>query len=160
MICDTVSMTSEIHEDEQNMVPIRYLELDGEHKEIHSCYGDIIIIINAMADYAGLLDDYRRMYPERLNAFEAATYEYQANRCRKIQKSLEQQMGYDRDKAFEKCQRRRARQSDDDVGEEALALLARKNANEERKKEEARNPSEPVKEKAKSRGLEGQLSFL
>ena len=36
MICDTVSMTSEINEDEQNMVPIRYLELDGELKEIHS----------------------------------------------------------------------------------------------------------------------------
>lgn len=160
MICDTVSVTAEIHEDEQDMVPIRYLELDGERKEIHSCYGDVIIIINAMADYAGLLDDYRRMYPERLNAFEAATYEYQANRCRKIQKSLEQQMGYDRDKALEKCQRRRARQSDDDVGEEALILLARKNANEERKKEEARNPSEPVKEKAKPKGLEGQLSFL
>ena len=160
MICDTVSMTSEINEDEQNMVPIRYLELDGELKEIHSCYGDIIIIINAMADYAGLLDDYRMMYPERLNAFQSMTYEYQANRCRKIQKSLEQQMGYDRYKAIEKCQKRRARQSDDDVGEEALVLLARKNANEERKKEEARNPSEPVKEKAKLKGLEGQLSFL
>ena len=65
MICDTVRMTREIKEDEQDMVPIRYLELDGERKEIQSCYGDIIIIINAMADYAGLLDDYRRMYPER-----------------------------------------------------------------------------------------------
>lgn len=160
MICDTVRMTMEIKEDEQDMVPIRYLELDGEHKEIQLCYGDIIIIINAMADYAGLLDDYRMMYPERLNAFEVATYEYQANRCRKIQKSLEQQMGYDRDKAFEKCQKRRARQADDDVGEEALVLLARKNANEERKKEEAQNPPAPVKEKEKPRELEGQLSFL
>ena len=97
MLGDTAGMTAEINEDEKNMVPIRYLELDGERKEIHSCYGDIIIIINAMADYAGLLDDYRMMYPEGLNAFQAATYEYQANRCRKIQKSLEQQMGYDRD---------------------------------------------------------------
>ena len=69
-------------------------------------------------------------------------------------------MGYDRYKAIEKCQKRRARQSDDDVGEEALVLLARKNANEERKKEEARNPSGPVKEKAKPKELEGQLSFL
>lgn len=160
MICDTVRMTMEIKEDEQDMVPIRYLELDGERKEVHASYGDIIIIINVMADYAGLLDDYRMMYPKKLNAFQAATYEYQANRCRKIQKSLEQQMGYDRDKAFEKCQRRRARQSDDDVGEEALVLLARKNANEERKKEEAQNPPAPVKEKAKPRELEGQLSFL
>lgn len=160
MLCDTVGVTAEINEDEQNMVPIRYLQLDGEHKEVHACYGDIIIIINVMADYAGLLDDYRMMYPEKLDAFQTATYEYQANRCRKIQKSLERQMGYDRDKAFEKCQKRRARQSDDDVGEEALVLLARKRANEERKKEEARNPSEPVKEKAKLKGLEGQLSFL
>lgn len=160
MLGDTAGMTAEINEDEKNMVPIRYLELDGERKEIHSCYGDIIIIINAMADYAGLLDDYRMMYPEGLNAFQAATYEYQANRCRKIQKSLEQQMGYDRDKAFEKCQKRRAKQSSDDVGEEALVLLARKKANEERKKEEARNPSEPVKEKEKTGELEGQLSFL
>lgn len=160
MLCDTVGVTAEINEDEQNMVPIRYLQLDGEHKEVHACYGDIIIIINVMADYAGLLDDYRMMYPEKLDAFQTATYEYQANRCRKIQKSLERQMGYDRDKVFEKCQKRRARQSDDDVGEEALVLLARKRANEERKKEEARNPSEPVKEKAKLKGLEGQLSFL
>lgn len=103
MLGDTAGMTAEINEDEKNMVPIRYLELDGERKEIHSCYGDIIIIINAMADYAGLLDDYRMMYPEGLNAFQAATYEYQANRCRKIQKSLEQQMGYDRDKCKFSC---------------------------------------------------------
>lgn len=160
MICDTVSITAEITEDEQNMVPIRYLELDGKRKEVHASYGDIIIIINAMADYAGLVDDYRRMYPERLDSFQAATYEYQANRCRKIQKTLEQQMGYDRDKAFEKCQKRRAKQSDDDVGEEALVLLARSKANEERKKEEKQNPSEPAKGKVKQNKLEGQLSFL
>jgi len=160
MIFDSACITKSVLEDEQNMVPIRYLKLNGKCKEIRACYGDIIIIINAMADYADLLDEYRRMFPEKLDAFQTATYEYQAGRCRKIQKSLEKQMEYDREKAIEKCKKYHRKQEDNDIGEEALALLARRKASEEKKKEETEKPAEPVKKKTKSKDLDGQLSFL
>ena len=53
-----------------------------EIKEICTCYGDLYVIVNALRDYANLLE---RVIDEwNLTGYHAATYEFHAARCRKI----------------------------------------------------------------------------
>lgn len=163
MIRDTADIMNSIAQSEKNGVPIEFLELGAGKRQIYSSYGDLVAIINAMADYADLLDGYRVTYPERLNAFQAATYEYQAERCRKIQKSFEAQIGYDRAANIEKCQKRREKnKAEDDVGEEALVLMARRAQSEaKKKKEEQEQKGKPATEaRKKSHNLTGQMSLF
>lgn len=163
MIRDTVEITACIAQDERNGVPIRFYELDGTDRQLNSCYGDLLTILNVMADYADLLDDYRATYPERLDDYQTACYGYQAEKCRRIQKSFEDQIGYDRAAAIEKCRKRREKKdSEDDVGEEALVLMARRARNEARKKKEEQEKKEtPVAEvKKKHDDLDGQMNLF
>ena len=66
-----------------------------------------------------------------LEAFQKATYEYHAEQCRAIAQKYAQGIGYDYEKAVERCQKQRARRRakpsrDDGVGEDALVLAMRK----------------------------------
>ena len=90
---------------------------------IQSCEGDLILVVNAMVDYADLMDRHRAANPE-MGAFEAATREYYAGRSRTIAAKLAAALGYDREATLERCRRRQEKQRADDIGEEALTLLA------------------------------------
>lgn len=61
-----------------------------------------------------------------LTGFHRATYEYHAEKLRKIADKLQAGIGYDYDKAVERCKKKRARKShSNDVGEDALLLTVR-----------------------------------
>ena len=91
--------------------------------EIRTCYGDICKIVNALRDYSRLL----RMACDEwaLPAFQQAFFELHAEKLETISKKFQSGIGYDYDKALEKCQKKR-RKHRDDIGDEALALAYRK----------------------------------
>lgn len=96
-----------------------------QSKEIRTCYGDLYVVVNALRDYANLLDS---VIPEwGLTGFHAASYELHATRCRKIAGKYAAAMGYDYDKALERCRKRRANGSrDDDTGVDGLEAFVKK----------------------------------
>lgn len=110
--------------------------------EIRTCYGDICKIVNALRDYSKLL---RMVCTEwNLQGFHQAVYEIHAETLEKISKKYQAGIGYDYDKAMEKCQKKRERaQRDDDVGGEALMmayLKSRQAAQAKEKKAAGKNP--------------------
>lgn len=138
-------MSDNVKSDEEKNIKIRYYTLKGTEPIIDFCPGDLIITVNALADYTELLSDYIDAYAERMDDYTLASYRYHIERCKKIRKSFESQMGYDRDLALEKCQIRKAKQkTSDDVGEEALVIWNRmKNKNSNVQKQS--NNSKPHK---------------
>jgi len=146
-------LSKELHEPELSKT-VELTEIDGcvpggilryfdeyEHaeKEIRTCYGDIYVICNALMDYANLLEGVIEEWA--LTGFHAANYELHAARCRKISKKYADAIGYDYEKAMEKCQKRRSRRDDDDdVGQDALTALARRS--NPRPKESAKDKKE------------------
>lgn len=96
-------------------------------KELRTCYGDLYAIVNALRDYAYLLES---VIPEwGLTGFHAASYEVHAAQCRKIAGKYAAAIGYDYDKAMEQCRKRRARgSSDDGTGLDGLEALVRKSS--------------------------------
>ena len=124
----TVEMT-EIDGIEQGAV-LRFTDVGksghpSEAKELHTCYGDLYVIVNALRDYANLLES---VIPEwGLTGFQAATYELHAARCRKIAGKYAAAIDYDYDKAVERCERRRAKgKRDSDTGMDGLEAFIRK----------------------------------
>lgn len=99
---------------------ICFQDLGGPRK-IRTCYGDICKIVNVLRDYARLL----RMVCEEWNlqGEHRAIYEIHADKLEQISKKYQAGIGYDYDKAVEKCRKNRARkQRDSDVGGEAMAM--------------------------------------
>ena len=91
----------------------------SEDKEFRTCYGDLYVIVNALRDYANLLDSV--IVEWELTGFHAATYELHAARCRKIAGKYAAAIGYDYDKAMERCERRRTKgERDSDTGMDGL----------------------------------------
>lgn len=90
---------------------------------IKSCEGDLILAVNALEDYADLVDRYRAAHP-KMEPFQAANMEFYAGRYRTIAAKLAAAMGYDRAATIERCRKRAERESSrhDDMGEEALTL--------------------------------------
>ena len=97
----------------------------GRDRELRTCYGDLYAVVNALRDYANMLES---VIPEwGLTGYHAAVYELHAARCRKIAGKYAAAIGYDYDKAMEQCLKRRARDSSgDDTGLDGLEALARK----------------------------------
>ena len=93
-----------------------------------SCsYGDIVLIICMLHDYVKMLDE--------LRADEILYQAYYRERFIKIADRLSGQIGYDYDKAVEKCMKNQQKtESPSDVGEDAIAL-ALKYAAKGKKKE-------------------------
>lgn len=94
--------------------------LDGPC-EIKTCYGDICKIVNALRDYAKML---RMVCGEwDLQGYHRAVYELHADKLEEISKKYQAGIGYDYDKAVEKCRKKRGKkQRDSDVGGEAMAM--------------------------------------
>jgi len=97
-----------------------FQDLNGPCK-IETCYGDICKIVNTLRDYARML---RMVCTEwELQGCHQTVYELHAETLEKISKKFQAGIGYDYDKAVEKCRRRAERKSrDDDVGGEAMAM--------------------------------------
>lgn len=101
-------------------------DFSGAHRHhlLTTCYGDIYKTVNALRDYIRLLESVCDQW--ELTGFHRATYEYHAEKLRKIADKLQAGIGYDYDKAVERCKKKRARKShSNDVGEDALLLTVR-----------------------------------
>lgn len=123
----TVEMT-EIDGMEQGAI-LRFTDVGqsgrpSKAKEFYTCYGDLYVIVNALRDYANMLDSV--IHEWGLTGFRAATFELHAARCRKIAGKYASAISYDYDKAVERCQRRRAKGVQDDTGMDGLEALMRK----------------------------------
>ncbi len=100
--------------------------------QLKSCHGDLVLICNALMDYADICDAFRER--EQLEGFAAGTYEYYANRFREIAKKYGEAIGYDREKTIKRCRKRQLKAEQSDVGEEALTMLVNRGTAEARKK--------------------------
>jgi len=76
-----------------------FRDLDGAHT-FTTCYGDIYKTVNALRDYVRLLESVCDQW--ELTGFHRATYEYHAEKLRKIADKLQAGIGYDYDKAVER----------------------------------------------------------
>lgn len=127
-ISRTVEMT-EIDGLEQGTI-LRFTDVgrsgqSSEDKELHTCYGDLYVIANALRDYADLLESVISEWS--LTGYHAATYEIHAARCRKIAGKYAAAIGYDYDKAVTRCERRRTKgERGGDTGIDGLEALVRK----------------------------------
>ena len=100
-----------------------YMEVKGMHEEyIETCYGELRITVEALADYYDIASEKTAEIPDGL---KRALWEERLKRIKKIQRKLEASIGYDRDEQIIICQKKRG-QDNSDVGEEALALLSRR----------------------------------
>lgn len=129
-ISRTAEMT-EINGLEQGAVlRFRFADVGGsgqpsEDKELHTCYGDLYVIVNALRDYADLLESVISEWS--LTGYHAATYEIHAARCRKIAGKYAAAIGYDYAKAVTRCERRRTKgERGGDTGMDGLEALVQK----------------------------------
>ena len=124
MTRETVQITEDIKEAEENGIPIEYYTLDGKKPILHMSPGNLMIICNVLHDYTHMLDE----AAEANIGYVQASYIYHANRCRKIQAKIESQMGYSTEAAIAKCQKKHKYYGQEpfvrggDVGEDALVL--------------------------------------
>lgn len=108
-------------------------DADGE-REIRSCYGDIYKVINALMDYARLLELTCEEW--KLTGYHRALYELYAEDFRKIAKKYQEAIGYDYDAAVARCEakKKRQRKRDDDIGGDALDLMLKRDQQKSKKK--------------------------
>lgn len=105
-------------------VTFRLHDADGE-REIRSCYGDIYKVINALMDYARLLE--LTCDEWGLEGYHRAVYELYAKDFRAIAKKYQEAIGYDYDAAVARCEAKKKRQNKgDDVGGDALELAMKR----------------------------------
>lgn len=120
-------------------VLLHVFDLSGTH-EVKTCYGDVVKIVNALRDYAKLLELVCDEW--ELAGFHRATYEYQAEKLRQIADKLQCGIGYDYDAAVRKCQKLREKKPRNaDVGEDAMVLAVKRGFEQAQAK--AGKPSSP-----------------
>lgn len=120
-------------------VLLHVFDLSGTH-EVKTCYGDVVKIVNALRDYARLLELVCDEW--ELGGFHRATYEYQAEKLRQIADKFQCGIGYDYDAAVRKCQKLRGKKlRNADVGEEAMVLAVKRGFEQAQAK--ANKPSSP-----------------
>lgn len=123
---DTVEVT-ELYGPEPGGIFDFFANKTWEPTTIQTCWGDIRVMCDALEDYANILE--RVITEWGLKDGTAYMYELHAARCRKISRKYAEAIGYNYQKAIEKCRKMREKQekqSDDDVGEEAMALLIKR----------------------------------
>lgn len=102
---------------------ISYFDLDGDH-EVHTCYGDVKMTIDALMDYTSMLDTVCAQW--KLEGYHRALYEYHSDALRKFAGKLQTAIGYDYAATLEKCRKKQKRQEkDDDIGADGISLAAR-----------------------------------
>ena len=114
----------------------------GGPVEIKTCYGDIRKIVDALMDYARLLEMVCVQW--ELCGFHKITYEDHAKVLRNIALKYQAGIGYDYEAALELCRKKaRRRSKDDDVGGEALEMGYRSALR--KKKADVENSGKPEK---------------
>lgn len=136
----SAEMTEQVEQAEQGNIPLQFYNLKSQcYQGIHTCEGDMVVICNTLADYVDLMMEFIRQ--SDYEGYQKAFYEVHARRCQKISLKLQEQIGYDREAAIERCQAKRKYYEengdapDNDVGEEALVMMV-KRAREKAKQEE------------------------
>lgn len=98
--------------------------IDGE-REIQSCYGDVYKVINALMDYARILELSCEAWD--LQGYHRGVYEIHAEKLRSIAKKYQAAIGYDYDAAVAKCEARKKKaHKDDDIGGDPLELAMKR----------------------------------
>ncbi len=92
--------------------------------EVRLAYGDLVLLVAMVEDYIKGLDV--------IKADDIQWQVYYRNKFKKISNNIQEQIEYDYQKAFEKCIKKKDK--DSDIGEEAMAL-AIKYAPKPKKKE-------------------------
>ena len=129
-ITGTVEMT-EIDGIEEDAVlcftDIGKFGMPASEKEVKTCYGDLYVIINVLRDYANILE--RLISEWNLTGYRSGYYEMHAIRCRKIADKYSAAIGYDYDKALERCQKRRAKEGTSrKTGMDGIEVLLRRDS--------------------------------
>lgn len=93
-----------------------------------SCsYGDMVLIICVLKDYLKLIADK-----------EGPTWDYYREKFSKMAYRLSAQIGYNYEKAYERCQKKmNGKSSNDDIGEDAMALAVKCGGNGKKKSEKS-----------------------
>lgn len=103
---------------------ISCFDLDGDH-EVHTCYGDVKMTIDALMDYTSMLDTVCEQW--KLEGYHRAVYEYHSDVLRKFAGKLQAAIGYDYAATLEKCRKKQLRKKkDSDIGEDGITLAARR----------------------------------
>ena len=98
-------------------------------KELHTCYGDLYVIVNALRDYSNMLNSVIEEWG--LMGYHAAIFALHAARCRKIAGKYAAAIDYNYDKAGERCEKRRAKgERAGDTGMDGLEAFVRKRENQ------------------------------
>ncbi len=93
----------------------------GCKHEIETCYGDIYKIVNALMDYAKMLEEVCDEWD--LQGYHRAVYELHAENLRTIAKKYQDGIGYDYEATVAKCEAKRKKtHKDEDIGGDALEL--------------------------------------
>lgn len=108
-----------------------FIGTDWQPKVVNTCWGDLRVIVDVLEDYANILEGAIKDW--KLEGYHEYAYELHAARCRKIARKYADAIVYDRELTIKECRKRRE-DAGDDVGEEAMALLAKYGA---RKAQEA-----------------------
>ncbi len=86
-----------------------------------TCYGDVRKIVDALMDYARMLEMVCGTW--NMQGCQEAMYQIRAQELRKIAGKFQAGIGYDYDTAMEKCRQKKEKpQRNEDVGGEALAM--------------------------------------
>ena len=113
---------------------LHYMETKGMHEQwIEMAAGEIRIVIEALADYHDIVS---RHIETMEDAYGKAAWEYELERIKQIQTKLEESIRYNRDRQFEICKKRR-KPKDDDIGEDAVVLLASRGKRTDTDRQEA-----------------------
>ena len=101
---------------------LHYMDTRGmDERLIKTCPGELKIIIDVLADYYDIVS--KKVI--EMDGYAKAAWEYQLQRIKEIQAKLENLIGYIRDKQLEICRKKKPKM-DDDIGEDALVLAAKK----------------------------------
>lgn len=105
----------------------------GGFVAVHTCYGDICKIVNAIMNYASLMEMVCDQWG--LTGLHRISYETQAKKLRQIAEKLQKCIGYDYEKALRKYMKKKQKPvRDDGIGEEALVMASRRKTQTEESK--------------------------
>ena len=124
---DTVAfqMEEEMNALEKAAAAIHYFSTKRmEHMVIESCEADLAIIINAVAYYGEAMERYMEAHADSITVCGKYHIQSQLTRTKNVQKYLEEQTGYIRAEALERCRKRSG--SSQDTGRDAFELAAGK----------------------------------
>ena len=143
-------------------VDISYYDLKGHDLHMSLAPGDLIKICNVLHDYTDLLVTLAELNgDDESKRFTNAFYMDYVNRLKKIQGKIETTLGYKVEKAIEKCNKRRLKKdSDQDIGEDALVLAVKARANKAKDEKSETKAEKSETKDSKDREIEGQISLF